>query len=211
MARPEVPTLKTPSVKTLHHAEYPAISPLRPELSKAGKTVLIAGGSTGIGFAIARAFVRAKAARVILLGRREAVVKESAAKLAAEVGDKTTSTTTTIIPLVCDVVDLAESAKLWDSLKKDGIFVDVLVLNAATFGEPKPILEAGLASVWGAFEVNVRMPLDFAERFHKQQVGGGRGGRQKVSLVSLTCQCHCSVVARDGKGRKDVANIVECQ
>jgi short-subunit dehydrogenase len=184
MARPEVPTLKTPSIRTLHHAEYPAISPLRPELSKAGKTVLIAGGSTGIGFAIARAFVRAKAARVILLGRREAVVKESAAKLAAEVVDKAA---TTVVPLVCDVVNLAESAKLWDSLKKDGIFVDVLVLNAATFGEPKPILEAGLASVWGAFEVNVRMLLDFAERFYKQQVGGGEGRRQKVCLISLPC------------------------
>jgi len=208
MARMEFPTLKTPSIKTVHHAEYPAISPLRPELSKAGKTVLVAGGSTGIGFAIARAFVRAKAARVILLGRREAVVKESAAKLAAEAVDKTT---TTVVPLVCDVVNLAESAKLWDSLKKDGIFVDVLVLNAATFGEPKPILEAGLASVWGAFEVNVRMLLDFTERFYKQ-VGGS--GRQKVRFfphlyLTLTLT-YRAMSTRDGqRRRRNVANTVE--
>ncbi|KAB5571747.1 hypothetical protein GE09DRAFT_1267992 [Coniochaeta sp. 2T2.1] len=163
-------TVTNPLVKTYHKTSYPAISPLRPELSQAGKTVLIAGGSTGIGYAIARAFVQAKAARVIILGRRADVTKQSAAKLAAEVSTGSSSTTTTVTGLQCDIVDLADAEKLWDGFKKDGVFIDVLVLNAATVGPPgKLVGDGGIAETWRAFEVNVRTLLDFASRFEKQE------------------------------------------
>ncbi|KAK1831541.1 NAD(P)-binding protein [Podospora conica] len=140
-----------PSVPTLHKAPYPSISPLRPELSQAGRTVLIAGGSTGIGFAIARGFMQAKASRVILLGRRADVVQAAADKLNAECADKT---------------------KLWDELEAQGTVVDVLVLNAAVTGGAAPILQSGLKRLWNTFEVNVRSLMDFTERLWKQKGGG---------------------------------------
>ncbi|KAK3339833.1 hypothetical protein B0T25DRAFT_626588 [Lasiosphaeria hispida] len=166
-----------PSVPTLHKTPYPAISPLRPELSQAGRTVLIAGGSTGIGFAIARAYVQAKASRVILLGRREDVLKKAAATLASEAADKTA---TTVDALVCDAADLADSERVWGQFKKDGVLIDVLVLNAATTGAVGPILQTKVGDTWRAFEVNVRMLLDFTQRFYNQE------GPRKKYLVNIS-------------------------
>jgi NAD(P)-dependent dehydrogenase (short-subunit alcohol dehydrogenase family) len=168
--------LRPSTIKTYHKEPYPAISALRPELSQAGKTVLIAGGSSGIGFAIARAFVQAKASRLILLGRRESHLKSAASTLATY----STDNSTTILPMVCDITSLSDTARLFDSLKSDNIFVDVLVLNAATTGEIKTLLDAGVNSVWNAFEFNVRTLMDLTEHFYKQE-----GKRQKY-LVNVS-------------------------
>jgi NAD(P)-dependent dehydrogenase (short-subunit alcohol dehydrogenase family) len=162
-------SIKIPSVPTLHKTPYPSISPLRPELSQAGRTVLIAGGSAGIGFAIARGFVQAKASRVILLGRRHDAIQAAADKLNAECADKDA---TTVTGISCDIADLKDTAKLWDHLKAQGIIVDVLVLNAAVTGSAAPILQSGLEKVWNTFEVNVRTLMDFTERLWKQEGGG---------------------------------------
>lgn len=165
-------SLRIPLIRTMHKALYPAISPTRPELSQAGRTVLIAGGSTGIGFAIARAFVQAKASRIIILGRRKHVVEESAAKLATEAEDKES---TTVVGMVCDIANLDDTLRLWDELRRDRVFVDVLVLNAAVTGKPGPILNNELSDTWAAFEFNVRTILDSTQHFYKQE-----GTRQKV-------------------------------
>ena len=171
-------TLRIPEIKTYHKHPYKSISPLRPELSQKGKTVLITGASSGIGFAIARGFVQAKARRVILLGRREGVVKAAAEKLGAEVekGDLK-EVGTEVVPLVCDISDLGETEKLWEGLKREGVVVDVLVLNAAVTGKIGSVLGNGFSEVWGAFEVNVRSVLDWTARFYNQEQGEGR---QKV-------------------------------
>ena len=176
--------LRIPLIKTHHKSPYPSISPARPELSQVGKTVLIAGGSAGIGFAIARAFVQAKASRVILLGRRRDVLEASAAKLAAEVADKMS---TTVEGRVCDISNLNDTARLWENLQRESIFVDVLVLNAAVTGKLGPILSHALADTWSAFEVNVRTILDFTGHFYGQD---GEAGRQKV------CQTEPSIHQR---------------
>lgn len=42
--------------KTFHNFSYPSISPTRPELSTAGKVILITGGGSGIGPRITHAF-----------------------------------------------------------------------------------------------------------------------------------------------------------
>ena len=56
--------------KTYHNKPYDDISPTRPELSAAGKNVVVTGGGTGIGKAIATAFTQAGAKSVAILGRR---------------------------------------------------------------------------------------------------------------------------------------------
>ncbi len=48
--------------------------------SLVGEVALITGGGTGLGFAIASAFVQA-GARVVITGRRESVLREAAGAL----------------------------------------------------------------------------------------------------------------------------------
>ncbi|KAH7057151.1 hypothetical protein B0J12DRAFT_404748 [Macrophomina phaseolina] len=70
--------------KTVHREKYPAIEPTKPADSATGKAVVISGGTTDVSFAVARGFAAAGASAVVLLARRQVVLKESATKLRAE-------------------------------------------------------------------------------------------------------------------------------
>ncbi|KAI0402266.1 NAD(P)-binding protein [Xylaria palmicola] len=148
---------------TAHNNTYPAISPLRPELSQAGKTVLISGGNTGIGYGIAQGFVSASAARVIITGRRADVVLKATEDL-KKAGDKTE-----VVGIPCDVSDSAAVDALWDKLESEDVVVDVLVLNAVAFPPEKPLRDLGVEGLWKIFDMNVRAQLQISERFYKQK------------------------------------------
>lgn len=124
--------------------------------------MLVSGGSTGIGHAIARNYCIAGASSVIILGRREDVTTSAASKLNDAYPNTSVSSRT------CDVFNRAEAQQVWDDLEKAGILIDVLVLNAV--GEPalQPILEQGADRLWQDFENNVHAPLYMVERFYKQ-------------------------------------------
>ncbi|KAH7020226.1 hypothetical protein EDB80DRAFT_677158 [Ilyonectria destructans] len=161
----------------IHNKSYPAISTSRPELSQAGRTVLVGGGSTGIGFSIAKSFAAAGATRVIIVGRRQSALDSAVAQALTEYPG------TKVLGYTCDVADEASTEKLWSSLRKDGILVDVLVLNAAKLSPEHTILSLGTKKVWEEFIVNVKAPLDMTERFYKQE---GRDSSRKLSLLLLS-------------------------
>ncbi|KAF7953523.1 uncharacterized protein EAE97_000922 [Botrytis byssoidea] len=173
-------------VKTYHRSSYAAISPFCPELSQAGRTVLITGASAGIGFAIARAYASASASKVILIGRRKDVLHNSASKLSGEFKD------TKVDARVCDIGNVVESATLWSDLRADGVFVDVLVLNAAKFGGQESILNAGVENIWLQYETNVRSLLQFTEQLYKQE---GHEDRQKHLVYVSTAAVHSKSIA----------------
>lgn len=154
--------------KTVHKKAYPAIFASRPELSQAGRTVLITGGSAGIGFGIARGFAEAGAKRIIVLGRRQSLVEQAVSKLQAEYP------AVEFLGRQCDVDDLESTEKLWRGFEGDDIVIDVLVLNAAKISTNSPILTLGRDEVWSQFTMNVRSLLDFTERFYKQKGGKDR-------------------------------------
>jgi len=184
-------TVTTPLIETYHKKPYAAISPRRPELSQKGKTVVVAGGSSGIGFAIARAFVHAEASHVIILGRRDDVAQEAAADLLKEAID---GASTKVSAVSCDIADLADTEKLWTEFKESGTIIDILVMNAAVVGNSGPILEASLNSVWNAFEANVRSLLDFAGRLYKQE-GGEDRTKCFINLTTTGIHNHYSETA----------------
>ncbi|KAJ8131734.1 hypothetical protein O1611_g1888 [Lasiodiplodia mahajangana] len=159
----------------IHNNTYAAISPLRPELSQAGKTILISGGNTGIGYGIARGFVKASAAKVIITGRRAEVVSQAARDLQRQ-GDKTE-----IIGIPCDVSNEASVEALWDKLKSEGTVVDVLALNAVGFPPKKPLRDIGTHGIWKLFDVNVRAQLQMSERFLRQD-GIGETKTKAISV-----------------------------
>lgn len=175
----QLDTVSLPSLKEFHRKSYPAISPGRSELSQEGRTVVITGGNSGIGYAIARGFVTANASTVIIIGRRAAVVDSAVARLVED--GKRVGSKSSIQGHVYDISDLASAAAFWTGLHKQGVYVHVLVLNAATSGPAAPILEAGSENVWATFEANVRSTLTFSEHFYKQD--GKNANEHKVRII----------------------------
>lgn len=164
---------KTTVTTTVHKDPYPAISLEKPELNQGGKIVLITGGGTGVGFAIARSFVQASASTVIIVGRRLEVLKGAASKLEEEA--KASGTSTKIITHVVDVTVRQDVDQIWSDFERQNIIVDVYVANAAKFGQTKTLFELGTDEVWSEVEANVKSPLYFAEKFYSQ-----KGDKQKV-------------------------------
>jgi len=84
------------------------------------KTVLITGGSSGIGLAAAHAFI-GEGARVVITGRDRAALEQARAALGA-----------TAIALVNDAGDLAAARALATTLADAQIRLDAVFLNAGT-------------------------------------------------------------------------------
>lgn len=164
----------TDFTKVIHQKPYERISVSRPELSQKGKTVLVTGGATNIGFGIATAFIKAGAKAIVIIGRRASVLEDAATEL-REAGSAN------IITVPCDQSDPEATKKLWAELTSRGILVDVLVLNAGDFIEEKPLLELSAERLWSAYETNVRGPLLMIDGLNEQ-----RGGHPKVR--THTCQ-----------------------
>ena len=82
-----------------------------------GNTILITGGATGIGFALAQAFVR-EDNEVIICGRREQKLKEAKNKLPQ------------IHTTVCDLSKGKEREALYNWLKSNFKDLNILVNNA---------------------------------------------------------------------------------
>ena len=174
----KAPQEQTDVTRVIHTTEYPAILPSRPELNQVGKTVLITGGSSGIGLATAEAFIVAGAAKIIIVSRRAERVAKAAEQLRTHA--KGVGKQTIIVGQACDVASDASVNELWSGFEKEGTVVDVLVLGAAKFTQPKTLFDLGLTELWSEFEVNVRAPFHLASKFHKQPGSKGR----KVSYVT---------------------------
>ncbi|MGD0582801.1 MAG: SDR family NAD(P)-dependent oxidoreductase [Bacteroidales bacterium] len=86
-------------------------------MKTSGNTILITGGATGIGLALAEQFVKL-GNQVIICGRRESRLKEASAKLGK-------------VPFrVCDVTDTDERIKLFEWSVRSFPSLNILVNNA---------------------------------------------------------------------------------
>jgi short-subunit dehydrogenase len=151
------------SFQSYHRASYPAISPTSPSRSQAGRTILIAGGSTGIGFNISRGFVAASASRLVLLGRREQQLQEARDKLLKEAKHDLD-----VIIQVCDMGKESDVTTMWQSLKQSGVDVHVLILNAATLSPPIESLTKNMDEVRSMYEFNLFANLRMTSAFLEQ-------------------------------------------
>lgn len=96
-------------------------SPFRADLM-AGKRVLVTGGGTGLGMAVARRMSQL-GADVVICGRRMEVLEATARAIASE-------TERAVTPIRCDIRDGAQVEQLLDAIWARGA-LDILVNNAA--------------------------------------------------------------------------------
>ena len=107
------------------------------------KVVLVTGGSSGLGLAIAREFVE-QGARVVITGRRQEQLDQALAGL----GDKA-------VAMTADVSNATDLAGLFSRIESLHGRIDVLVANAG-MGEIAPLGEITEASFDRIFSTNVK-------------------------------------------------------
>jgi len=156
MSNPVFPSF----TNTYHHSRYSDIAPGKPALSAAGNVILITGGGTGIGKAIAAAFIEAQATAVMLVGRTEATLKETQAELSRK-------GTSSISYTLADITDpKAVEAAFSITIRLYGA-VDVLVNNAGYLSVHVPLGESSLDDYWRGFEINIKGPIVATQCFLK--------------------------------------------
>lgn len=146
--------------ETYHTSLYPAIDPSNPQLSAKGKVILVTGGGTGVGKAIALAFATAGARAVVLLGRARSTLEEANKEIA--------STASCSIHLyVADVSDAQGIEETFKDIKSDVGVVDVFVSNAGYMPAPNLICNTDINDYWKAFEVHVKGTLICAQNYFR--------------------------------------------
>lgn len=138
--------------KVYHNKPYSAIDPTTPALSAAGKTVLITGGTGGVGKSIAKAFARAKAKNIILIARKASEL-EPAAK---EITSTSTNGDTAVHYYAADVCDISSITETFQTIKKDIESVDIFAAAHGYINAPVSVADADLNDWWMNFEVNVK-------------------------------------------------------
>ncbi|KAL4872389.1 hypothetical protein BDV12DRAFT_162119 [Aspergillus spectabilis] len=148
------------ATKKWHSTTYPSISPTRPELSAAGKTILITGGGTGIGAETALYFAKAGAARIALLGRREHPLFDTKASIERQYPSTEVFVASTDVTKQ-DQVDTALEKFVGNGKGK----IDVLVSNAASTGPLEPVAEVDAAAFLEAVQQNLGASVYIAQAF----------------------------------------------
>ena len=130
--------------KTMHRGLYPAIDPKRPELSAAGKVVIITGAGGGVGYDVATAWAIAGAAGIVLVGRNTDSLDAAAQNVKSVNKD---------VPTLVQKADIASEADvqaLYEAVKRNFSKADVLVNSAGVLSLGK-IGEAEPAAWWKDF------------------------------------------------------------
>ncbi|MGV3614472.1 MAG: SDR family oxidoreductase [Fimbriimonas sp.] len=116
-------------------------------------TVLVTGGSTGIGFALARRFAES-GARVIVCGRRVEALHEAKAAVPS------------LITIRCDVAKETDRIALFDNVTRDYPELNVLVNNAGIQNRPPKFTEAqDWPSLKNELAINFEAPVHLASLF----------------------------------------------
>jgi NADP-dependent 3-hydroxy acid dehydrogenase YdfG len=137
-------------INNYHRDTYAAIDPFSSHLSTKGKNVVITGGGSGIGRAIARSFVLSGASSITLLGRMHKTFLETKATLESDFPD------TSILTYIADIVDKSSISAAFESIKADIGRVDILIANAGYMPAFLPIAESAFDEWYNGFEVNVK-------------------------------------------------------
>lgn len=154
--------------ETFHHEPYPFISPERPDLSVAGKNVVVTGSGSGIGRAIAIAFAQANAASVALIGRRLDPLKETAAAIAA------TAPSVQVFPTATDLTKRAAADDALAGIVEKVGKIDIFVSNASTGSNVGPFAGYDEAEVRDNWELNIMVSFNSVQAFLPRAAPGAK-------------------------------------
>lgn len=157
-----------------HTTSYDAINPSRPELSAAGKSIVITGAGQGIGAAAARSFAQAGAAHIALFGRTNSTLDKKAAELEAVFPN------TKFHVYTADVTDATSVERGFSGfVAAVGGKIDVLVANASYLPDQVAIKDANPDQWIKDVEVNLKGPIILFQKFLKY-------GKEDGLIINVT-------------------------
>jgi NAD(P)-dependent dehydrogenase (short-subunit alcohol dehydrogenase family) len=145
--------------KEWHTKSYPAIDPLRPELSAKGKVIAITGGGGAVGSATALAFAKAGASKIAILGRRDKPLQETKAQIEEAVPG------TTVMAIHADISNADSVRGAFGNIKKNLGDIDILVCNAGYLSKFEKLGDADPEEWWKGYEINVRGAFNCTRAF----------------------------------------------
>ncbi|KPM41108.1 hypothetical protein AK830_g5452 [Neonectria ditissima] len=167
-----------PYTKTFHTTSYSSIDPSRPDLSTAGKVVLITGGGSGMGPRIAHAFATSGATKIAILGRTASSLQQTKQEVEAAHAGVTVQTS------VADISDENAVNKAFEGVSEAFGKIDILISNAGYLPDTKPIAEADIEEWFRGMTINVKGTLILSKAFLKY-------GSKSPTLVHVsTGGCH---------------------
>jgi len=168
-----------------------------PLLDLTGKTAVVIGGTSGIGFALARELAKA-GADVVPTGRRAELARKAAAEVVA-LGRRS-------LALTCDVTDDASVEQLLRSVCAEFGSVQILV-NSAGRIKRSPTLEFS-DDEWNAIlETNLNGTLRACRVFGRHMIEQKYG--RIVNIGSLACFVGLYEVAAYGASKAGVAALTK--
>lgn len=153
------PNLEVSFTKKYHREQYAAVSPKNPDITAAGKIVIITGGSKGIGYAIANAFGMAKASATILLARSQMDLHEAHTLL------ENSFVNTTFCYCPVDITDSKSMTSVFDSIRVKVGEPNILVLGAAYLHPLKAALDVPNEELDRSFDVNFKANVRLVRNF----------------------------------------------
>ncbi|KAM0495658.1 hypothetical protein ACHAP8_007925 [Fusarium lateritium] len=153
----------------IHKTTYPAISPLRPELSTKGENALITGGGSGIGASIAKSFAKSGITNLALLGRTGKTLLANKAEI-EEKHPQTKVWTYTV-----DISDPESTRYALEAYAKavNGK-IDILIANAGYMSKAERITVADPDDWWRGFEINTKGNFNLLRAFNPLAAPGAR-------------------------------------
>lgn len=138
-----------------------------------GKTALVTGGGSGIGFAISKAFVE-QGAKVIITGRNEQKLIDAKKEIGGDIQS-----------FAFDVTSMDEITTVKSQLQKDGIDVDILINNAGNHVK-KPAVDVTQEDFQRILDVHVLAAHNMIRVFAPDMMQRGSGSILFIaSMASL--------------------------
>ncbi|WP_030168674.1 SDR family oxidoreductase [Spirillospora albida] len=135
----------------------------------AGGVAVVTGAGSGIGAAVAVALLE-RGWRVVLAGRREGALRDTAARAGDRAG--------AALAVPADVTDPDSVAALFGAARDAYGRVDLLVNNAGVFGTPTPVEDLGVDEWRSVLDTNLTGAFLCArEAFRTMRAQDPRGGR----------------------------------
>lgn len=160
-AKDDMPTFVS-FTKKWHSEPAPSISPLRPELSAKGKNVVVTGGGTGIGKAIATAFAQAGAKSVTIFGRRPDKLEQSTGEITAQAQQGTR-----VLSRQVDLANRAQVDSALQSVTGEVGKIDIFISNAGYMPPMGSLADYDVEEFMKGFDLNVRTAFNGIQAFTK--------------------------------------------